>query len=888
MRDHKGQRGAALILLIGITAALAILAASLVMLVVNQQGASAREAKGKTSMYYAEAALNSAVAGLKSNSSWLSPPTAGSAAVLAADMIANYNTIPDTPSAPRPTPTIAVYDNQPTVDRAITWDKGGGTTTPVETSFDGKVWVEASVTYRGRTSRLRQLVVAKTVPLAAAIAKAAVFCGANGAAGANDNITFSGSGDAYVASFATWPATNFNGVPYIGGAPFPSAIKCAGDITGVSATDLAYGSNVQSLGVQSNGTVKLPGLTKNGNPSPIDGAADLYSYIGVNDQLALVTEASECLDPDWQAKMAAANVDQRPTDQRPTDQRPAVPTSPAPTSFPNEAALRVTGTGNLYGTYDAGTNTFTANKDLYWRPANSTAPTTLTLGNAGTKYIFRSLEVRDWSTSRRSNLTLSGTMTAITATALRVGGALTISTTSSTNTFGSVYVVGAATIGGSSTNQFGPLWVDGGLTLSGTGAINPSLTTVSPLHVGGALDINSTASTNRFDSSYVVGAAAISGSSANAFGPLWVDGSLALNGTGATSATTLRVGANGLSINSTAGENSFGSTYVIGSFATTATSTSANAFGPLWVDGSVTLNGSGTTYSSALHVGSNGLSINSPTTTNTFDSAYVIGNLTTTSTSTSTNGFGPLWVDGAVTLSSKAATNATALHVGGAFTINSPVTDPVITDRFGCIYVVGNVNWGGGASVQTALSEGAVPGPMWIGGVFTRGGGPFNDVYGNTFVVFKVNFTPTVSATASTVLCPLLATTEMVTTSGNIDFGTMVPGGIENKPRPMTLFTVVDDIYFTQTVNWGSTGQFTGLMILLEQGIDISAGNATKPAVVGSVQSIGGDGGVKIGGNAQVAYCQDVINAVKGVIRTTITITEPVSGTWQELSPSEQ
>jgi hypothetical protein len=883
MHRHTGQRGAALILLIGITAALAILSASLVMLVVNQQGATARERKSKTSMYYAEAALNSAIAGLKANTSWLAPTTPASAAALAVDMAANYNTLPATPEAP-PTPTYAVYDNQPTVDLSITWDKGGGPTTPIETSFDGKVWVEVSVTYRGRTSRLRQLVVAKTVPLAAAMAKAAVFCGAAGAAGANDNITFSSNGDAYAAEFTSWPATNANGVSYAGPPPYATAIKSAGDIRGPAATNLALGSNVQSLGVQSNGTVSLPGVANNGNPSPVDGAADLYSYVGVNDQLALVTEASACLDPVWQAKFASVDADQRPTDQRPTDQRPAVPTSPAPTSFPNEAALRVT-SGNLYGTYDSVTNTFTASKDLYWKATSTT--NTLTLGNPGTKYIFRSLEVRDYSTSRRGNLTLSGSTTATTATALRVGGALTISTTSSTNTFGSVYVVGAATVGGSSTNQFGPLWVDGGLTLSGTGAINPSLTTASPLHVGGALTITSTANTNRFDSTYVVGAATVGGSSTNQFGPLWVDGSLALNGTGATSATTLHVGTGGLSINSTTGANSFGSTYVIGNLATTATSTSSNTFGPLWVDGSVTLNGGGTTHSTALHVGTLGLSINSPTTTNTFDSAYVIGPFTTTSTSTSTNGFGPLWVDGAVTLSSKAATNATALHVGGAFTINSPVTTPAITDRFGCVYVVGNVNWGGGASVQTALSDGAVPGPMWIGGVFTRNGGPFADVYGDTFVVFKVNFTPT--SGHSSVMCPLLATTEMVTTSGDIDFGTMVTDPVVfTKPRPMTLFTVVDDIYYTQTVNWGSTGQFTGLMILLEQGINISTGNATKPAVVGSVQSIGGDGGVTIGGNAQVAYCQKVIDAVKGVIRTTITITEPVSGTWQELSPSGQ
>ena len=60
---------------------------------------------------------------------------------------------------------------------------------------------------------------------------------------------------------------------------------------------------------------------------------------------------------------------------------------------------------------------------------------------------------------------------------------------------------------------------------------------------------------------------------------------------------------------------------------------------------------------------------------------------------------------------------------------------------------------------------------MWSGGVFTRDGGPFNDEYGDTFIVFQVNFTPTVGH--STVLCPLFATTERITTSGDIDFGTM-------------------------------------------------------------------------------------------------------------------
>jgi len=61
MKSHGGQRGAALILLLGIMAALAVFAASLVMVLANQQGATAAERSRKTSLYYAEGALDAAV-----------------------------------------------------------------------------------------------------------------------------------------------------------------------------------------------------------------------------------------------------------------------------------------------------------------------------------------------------------------------------------------------------------------------------------------------------------------------------------------------------------------------------------------------------------------------------------------------------------------------------------------------------------------------------------------------------------------------------------------------------------------------------------------------------------------------------------------------------------
>jgi hypothetical protein len=716
MQRHSGQTGAALILLIGITAALAILSAAMVMLLGNQQGATARERQSKTSMYYAEAALNSALAAVKGSDKWQTEPFSDPADMTA--MAAKYISLPD----PRPTPTFRVYDNAATIDPVgypptPAWDQNG----------DGQVWVQATVTYQGRTTPVRQMVAFVTSSLPSKLAKAAIFCGAAGAAGANDNITFTGTGDAYTATFDSWPATNANGHSYTGGAPYPTAIKSVGNITATSSTKLALGGGTQSLGVQSNGTVSLPGVANNGSPSRIDGPADLYAYLGVNDQLALVTEASACLQQEWLDLMLTAKA---------ADQRPAAVTGTAKTSKTALLAA-MTKVGNVY----------TATSDLIY-----TSSTTLQLNDAGTTYNFKSLTVN-------GNVALSSTTTTTFTGGLRVTGTLGISSTGTANVFGPVYAVGTTTISGSSSNTFGPLWVDGGLTLSGSGVTKAT----TSLHVGGAFAINSTASiTNEFGPTYVVGATTISGSTTNKFQALWMDGNFTLNGS-----TT---------------------------------------------------------------------------------------------------------------------TEATALHVGGAFAISGPTS----TNKFGCVYVVGNVDWGGAASVQTTnyLDAASEPGPMWIGGVFTRNGGPFNDVYGQTFIVFKVNFTPT--SGQSTVLCPILATTEMVTTSGAVDFGTMVVDAAHPDPRPMVLYTIVDDIYYTQTVNWGSTGQFTGLMILLEQGINISNGNPTKPAVVGSVQSIGGDGGVSIGGSAEVAYCQDVIDAVCGTMTATTTITQTVPGTWQELSPSGQ
>jgi len=74
MRSHDPESGFALILLIGITAALAILAAVLVMMLDNQQQSTFKERTNKQNLSYSEAALDSALLGVEGDNSWLTTP----------------------------------------------------------------------------------------------------------------------------------------------------------------------------------------------------------------------------------------------------------------------------------------------------------------------------------------------------------------------------------------------------------------------------------------------------------------------------------------------------------------------------------------------------------------------------------------------------------------------------------------------------------------------------------------------------------------------------------------------------------------------------------------------------------------------------------------------
>ncbi len=261
MRRQTPERGAALILLIGITAALAVLAATSVMVLVNQQSATARDRADKNSMDYAEAGLNSAVAAVKSKDF-----STTAAFVTWSEMAANYNAA--YPAGPPL--TTAVYDNQAMVNPATTYDGGGPITA---TTPDGKVWVEVQVTYRGRTTRLRQLVAETRV--VGGLPQAALFSD-------EDIIATTGTPDVY--------AVNPDGTPDTSGLPYQTEVTARGSFSSNSQLNLAApGTSVQSLGVHVNGSVSLPGIIENG--VVIGGVPLLSDYFNQAAQAALVRAA---------------------------------------------------------------------------------------------------------------------------------------------------------------------------------------------------------------------------------------------------------------------------------------------------------------------------------------------------------------------------------------------------------------------------------------------------------------------------------------------------------------------------------------------------------------------------------------------------------------------
>jgi hypothetical protein len=215
--------------------------ASRLLVLPNQQGATAADRTRDESFNYAEAGLDSAVMAVRTTN-WPAASASFAQATLTAAYDATY------PSGSRPPLTIRVYDNQGTINEAITWDRGGpaSATTP-----DGKLWVEALVVYGSKTSRVGTLVGQVNSTGSFSMPAAAIYTDAK--------VAFTtGRGDAFGIKYP-----DPNSTTWVADTDKNAAIYAGGSFSGNWNTDLSPNGGAATLQVKTNGTVYNPKLGVN-------------------------------------------------------------------------------------------------------------------------------------------------------------------------------------------------------------------------------------------------------------------------------------------------------------------------------------------------------------------------------------------------------------------------------------------------------------------------------------------------------------------------------------------------------------------------------------------------------------------------------------------------
>jgi hypothetical protein len=748
-RQHR-ESGAALIMLIGMTAALAILTAALVMLLANQQGATAASRQSKTSLDYGEAALNSGINAIKiTTQSGSNFPTVSPGVDMSSMNVQYAAACP----SPAPTATYNVYDNSTPVDKVTHWDA----------NLDHKLWVEAVVTFKGRTSRLRQMLDSST--MSAVLPMAAMY--------ADTKIVLNGTSNAYAVqpdnTFV--PATSQYAYNIMAGGSYTNNSNQV--VTGNNGTTLRPPTGTtQSLGFKVNGTVSLPGVTENG---VVQGGVGLLSdYFDQARQYALTVEA--------QSGMGTSGLAMH--------NDTAAPTAPA-------------------------------------------QPTTLSLTTAQ----FTQANLASYYNSTTKVYTIPSVNV--------TGGNLTLSAASFPS--------------GASFNFSGTLYVaTGGLSVTGNLPITVSTLRATGLTISGA----TTTITDDLGTAYVTGATAVSGRVA-------------------------------LTTNSTA------TSYFGGAFSHTPSTAVTDNLGPLYFAGNAT-------FSSA----SGNLSIAGGKNVHAGGTFTITG--PTSSSSTVPCVFGSLYSVGSISITGNAVVDTTDLYTGGSFTVSGNTANLTGSnaDQFGPVYVTGIADWRCGSTsarlgiqttsaTTTAYSDPTTPGPMYAQiflidgnttGDYVSGTGPYDVVLGDVWVDgnagtgdVAVNFSAPSSGTPSTIMCPLLATTEKTCTNGYMNIGTLTD--------PMVYYMQCDnDGLYSNTCEWASTGTFTGIAIIMEADIQVTGGNNgaswQTANFVGSLMAgcpVTPD--ITMSSNSSVCYHQKVVENLpanlQSILRTTTTTTVP--GTWQQL-----
>jgi len=906
MHRHTGERGVALILLLGITATLMILSVALVMLLVNQMRATANARTVKTSFYFAEAALDSGANAIKAWTGAGTFPTTGPPGINISQTDMNTEYAVACPS-PAPTPVYRVYDNAATVDAS---------TPNYDFNQDSKVWVEATVTYGTgkykKTSRLRVLMSCSMTD--SVLPRAVLY--------ADTDIVANGTSDIY--------ALDPDGNAYTKSpTPYWNAVTAGGNFTGNGSTNLAApNQTAQSIGINVVGTISLPGITENGiTHGPVGLLSD---YIDQGRQYAMTTKAQSGMSTGapLHNDIAAPTAPTAPT-------KPVQPgtTMPAATASAIQAAAS---TG------------YTATTDLYYNGS-------LTITAAKT-FAFKALYVT-------GSLTVTGNAT-LTATSLYVGGLtgkpfnVSGATTHVTDSLGQLYVAGAASVTGNVTLTTSSVYTGGSFTLNPSATATDSLgqlyavggaaitgsapLTTTSAYTGGSFTFNPSASVSAsLGQLYAVSGATISGTVPltttsvytgadftitgptastidDSLGPIYAVGTVAIVNNVNVTATDVHgtgVGSNVDAVMVTAPGSNYTSaptvvfsggggtgaaaTAIINSTTRVVTSVRMTSPGSGYTSlPSVSFSGGGGSGATATAVGC-GLAITAPagTTTSVADS---LGSVYCPSAS--------------IAITGNAVMVTTDLYTGANFSISGG-TMSSLTDQFGPIYVAGKADWSGGSGTRLGIATTSAvttkdvnnkvvcgpttPGPMFAqilmvdgdtNGNYDGGSGAYDLVLGYVWVDgnagtgnVAVNFSAPSTGTASTIMCPLLATTEKTVSNGFVNCGTLA--------KPMVYYMQCDnDGLYSNTCEWASTGTFTGLMVLMEAPIVIGgSGNndGTHPSIIGSVMDgtpVSAD--ITLSNNASVAYDQRVIANLPADLLWILNTnkTDNVPGTWQQLS----
>lgn len=206
MRRKMRQGGSALILVIGVVAALALLTTTLVMVTANVQGGTAADRTKTKSFNVAEAGLDSAIYTL--GTAW---PADAASPALGVDTAA-FRLDFSTSEYPQPDNgefiVVDAYDNLSPIGTSVHWDS----------NVDRIMWIESQAGVGDQSSRIRTQVEMQTIGITTLAPGVAVYSGGDG--------DKSGSGD------ITSPVDGVTGLP-------TGAVYIAGDFDESGSGDLS-------------------------------------------------------------------------------------------------------------------------------------------------------------------------------------------------------------------------------------------------------------------------------------------------------------------------------------------------------------------------------------------------------------------------------------------------------------------------------------------------------------------------------------------------------------------------------------------------------------------------------------------------------------------------